>query len=246
MSGNAYTVTVERIGPDEARKLLEKLVPKYRRPNPRHVREFADMMKKGLWVSERDGPIHHDVDKGLVDGRRRLLAVVEANVAVDFQVVRGSFDDFVPQPPAASGGPEVCLECKGDPRGVLLLNEYVPCRTCATANASEFPETLECEGKLVRVPGKGVGKAIVYRLVQNIALTTPGVREVTRDFVEKRVLENGKHVFVHLRRQWWLEKVTTPSGKRENRTRNKRLLFCRVYDTEDLAMQSIGPEAVRN
>ena len=85
----------ERIGPEEAKELLSKLMPKYRAPNPRFVRQMADRMRRGEWQPSGDS-IKRDDEAGLVDGRMRLLAVVESGCTVDFVVMRGKFELFEP------------------------------------------------------------------------------------------------------------------------------------------------------
>lgn len=85
----------ERIGPEEAKELLSKLMPKYRAPNPRFVRQMADRMRRGEWRVSSES-IKADDEVGLIDGRMRLLAVVESGATVRFMVLRGSFELFEP------------------------------------------------------------------------------------------------------------------------------------------------------
>lgn len=101
--GNEWTTTsvgpvemrhsVEEIGPDEARVLLSKLMPDYRAANPRFVTQMANMMRRGQWKLTAE-TIKRDDEIGLVDGRRRLLAVVQSGCTVDFMVMRGRFEFF--------------------------------------------------------------------------------------------------------------------------------------------------------
>ena len=99
--GNEWTTTkigpiqmcrsVEDTGPEEARALLAKLMPNYRHADPTWVTRFANMMKWGQWKESAE-PIYLDDVLGLVNGRRRLLAVIESGCTVRFVVMRGAFE----------------------------------------------------------------------------------------------------------------------------------------------------------
>lgn len=43
------TVSTEKIGPDEAREMLSKLMPRYRPVDPQAVHLMANMMRSGIW-----------------------------------------------------------------------------------------------------------------------------------------------------------------------------------------------------
>ena len=81
----------ESIGPEEARVLLSKLMPDYREPNPTYVTRFTKAMETGKWI-ETGESIKRDDELGLIDGRMRLLAVIESGCTVDFLVLRGHFE----------------------------------------------------------------------------------------------------------------------------------------------------------
>lgn len=101
--GNEWTTTrtgpvemrhsVESIGPKEAKVLLSKLVPHYRHPDRKWVTRMANMMRRGQWMPTSE-TIKRDDELGLIDGRRRLLAVVESGCTVEMSVLRGKFEPF--------------------------------------------------------------------------------------------------------------------------------------------------------
>jgi hypothetical protein len=81
----------EIIGPEEAQALLGNLMPHYRPADMRQVELYAKLMRQGAWKDTPE-PIRVDEELGLVDGRRRLEALVRAGVELGFTVVRGKFD----------------------------------------------------------------------------------------------------------------------------------------------------------
>lgn len=83
-------VDPELIGPKKAREMLKNLMPDYRAAHMRSVHDFAKAMKTGHWKLAE--PLMYDTRHGLVGGRRRLLAVIEADVEIEFLVMRGEFD----------------------------------------------------------------------------------------------------------------------------------------------------------
>ena len=84
-------VDPELVGPEEAREMLKDLRPDYRAADMQSVHEFAKAMRNGQWRPRR-GNLMVDNDNGLVDGRRRLLAVIECGLHIEFVVLRGKFD----------------------------------------------------------------------------------------------------------------------------------------------------------
>ena len=96
---NNLQVDPEVIGPEEAREMLKNLVPQYRPPDSHYVELFADVMRRGKWVPTYE-TIKIDVRPGtvarLVDGRRRLLAIIESGAEIEFLVMRGPFELFDP------------------------------------------------------------------------------------------------------------------------------------------------------
>lgn len=81
------TVT-ENITPAKAQEYLRTSAGN--RPISRvYVRSYADTMKKGAWMLN-GVPIIFDTEGHLLDGHHRLLAVIEANIPVRFDVRRGA------------------------------------------------------------------------------------------------------------------------------------------------------------
>lgn len=74
-----------RIGPDQAKALLDKLHPMQRSVTRRAVAEYAETMKAGLWTLSPHG-IVIDSEGRLVDGQHRMLAVVKSGVTCEFDV----------------------------------------------------------------------------------------------------------------------------------------------------------------
>ena len=84
------TVT-ENITPAKAQEYLR--TSKGNRPISKiYVRSYADTMKKGAWMLN-GVPIIFDTEGHLLDGHHRLLAVIEANIPVRFDVRRGAPSD---------------------------------------------------------------------------------------------------------------------------------------------------------
>ncbi len=82
------TVNLERIGPNEARRILSRLYEKQRKVRPRKVSTYAEEMRRGDWV-DGASQIAIDQDGMLIDGQHRLLAVIESGESVEFIVARG-------------------------------------------------------------------------------------------------------------------------------------------------------------
>lgn len=74
-----------KIGPDQAKALLDKLHPMQRSVNRRAVAEYAEAMKAGLWTLSPHG-IVMDSEGRLVDGQHRMLAVVKSGITCEFDV----------------------------------------------------------------------------------------------------------------------------------------------------------------
>jgi len=70
--------------------MLDKLMPNYRPLDEEQVERIAEAMRQGAFCTKE--PLREDEELGLVDGRRRLLALVEADVEFTFTVLRGKFD----------------------------------------------------------------------------------------------------------------------------------------------------------
>lgn len=80
------SVVTKKIGPEEARKLLETMGPPSYPVDPARVSLMARMMKSGAWTLEGSHLVETEEGK-LVQGRRRMHAVVEAGVDVEFLVI---------------------------------------------------------------------------------------------------------------------------------------------------------------
>jgi len=84
-------MSTERIGPEQAKGYLATMgAPSYP-VDPHLVSMFAKRMKSGAWI-EGPEPLMVEEESGkMVGGRRRMHAVVEAGVEVEFAVVRGEY-----------------------------------------------------------------------------------------------------------------------------------------------------------
>lgn len=85
-SQEGITSVVECISPEIAKRYLYTQ-KKNRHPTETRIRDYSDRMLRGEWhVSQ---PIQFTSDGDLFDGQHRLMAVIRANISVDFLVVRG-------------------------------------------------------------------------------------------------------------------------------------------------------------
>lgn len=75
------------IGPEEARGYLEKMEPPSYPVDPGYVHMLAERMRRGEWVLEGERLLE-DEEGVMIQGRRRMHAVVEAGVEVEFEVGR--------------------------------------------------------------------------------------------------------------------------------------------------------------
>lgn len=82
------TISWEKIGPDEARKILET-VGVNRKVVQVHVERLAESMRGGEWVEMAGDPIRFNQQGELIDGQHRLWAVIEAGATLRFAVARG-------------------------------------------------------------------------------------------------------------------------------------------------------------
>jgi hypothetical protein len=80
-------VSIERIGPEEAREYL-KSNTKNRKLNDNHARRLREVMMAGDWWLNGE-TIVFGADGTLLNGQHRLTAIVQAGVFVDVLVVRG-------------------------------------------------------------------------------------------------------------------------------------------------------------
>ena len=79
-------VAIEKITPERAAEYAEKAHPGLRKRSS-GVRGMAEFMRAGHWMESPD-PIAFDTDGYLVNGRRRLLAIVASGIAREMVVVR--------------------------------------------------------------------------------------------------------------------------------------------------------------
>ena len=84
----------ELIGPEKAQKLVDNRHPESRPPIPdsRGTQVLIGLMKSGQWKSLKDGVENRiciDEEGRLVDGVQRMVAVIEADVEIEFLVCRG-------------------------------------------------------------------------------------------------------------------------------------------------------------
>ena len=80
--------TTKKIGPKEAQEYLETMGPPSYPVDPHLVSMFAKRMKSGAWI-EGPEPLLEDLEGNMISGRRRMHAVVESGVEVEFVVIRG-------------------------------------------------------------------------------------------------------------------------------------------------------------
>lgn len=83
----AITSSVEKISPILAQAYLDKNCIN-RNPSIKRVNTYARDMENGNWKLNGE-TIIFDEDGKLINGQHRLMAVIQANVPVDFLVVRG-------------------------------------------------------------------------------------------------------------------------------------------------------------
>jgi len=79
--------TIKRIGPEEAKGLLQAASGRnYRRLSQRLVNVYASEMARGLWKSNGES-LKFNGDGTLIDGQHRLNAVIQAGRSVEFLCV---------------------------------------------------------------------------------------------------------------------------------------------------------------
>lgn len=148
-----------------------------------------------------------------------------------------------------------CPECKGDPRGVLLLDSYVPCQTCAAAKAEAKRPAKQTKitqhaipGKRLSIPGVGVGAALAWLPIETTRISPTQVKRIY-DYVEQRECETHA-LFVHVRRRWVETDKAGPVGLGSRKilttTESSEVLFYHGFLTRQEALASIGPDARMN
>lgn len=83
---------VETIGPEQARRLLDRIPERQRKLSPHHVSSLARKMREGHYRLTPE-PISIDTNGEVINGHHRLRAVVESGCEVQFLVVRGAPTD---------------------------------------------------------------------------------------------------------------------------------------------------------
>lgn len=86
--GSKFTVAVESIDPDLARKYLAQAPENQRNINARNYESIYSAMRDGLWEASGD-PIRFNEDGQLIDGQHRLQALVASERTYEFVVERG-------------------------------------------------------------------------------------------------------------------------------------------------------------
>lgn len=84
-------ITYDRVTvtPSLAKQWLGKNAENNRQPKKSKIPAYARDMLAGRWNSDTGETIKFDQDGVLVDGQNRLYAVIQAGVAIDFDVARG-------------------------------------------------------------------------------------------------------------------------------------------------------------
>lgn len=91
---NGIHFTIETIGPEEAKNIVENHNNLNRRVNKAHVKAIANNMKNGTWRFNGDS-LRFNKNDELIDGQHRLYAVIEYNNSVVFLVERGFTEDTI-------------------------------------------------------------------------------------------------------------------------------------------------------
>lgn len=89
MKNLPYTIRIETITPELAKKYLKNNIERNRRLRPRIVEKYARDILNGNWYSEGVDPICISPDGKLLNGQHRMNAVIKANKAVEMLVARG-------------------------------------------------------------------------------------------------------------------------------------------------------------
>lgn len=90
---------IVKVTPSQAQEWIEKCSPEFQRElKPTRVKMYANDMREGRWVASGGGPlefVQNGTFRYLVNGRHRLAAVIEADVAVEFVMIvhNGTYND---------------------------------------------------------------------------------------------------------------------------------------------------------
>lgn len=83
-----------KVGPAEAKKLMESMDENNRALRHTHILRLAEKMKAGLWRANGE-VIKVDKYGTVVDGQHRLLAIIKSGVTVEMDIVYGLENDAV-------------------------------------------------------------------------------------------------------------------------------------------------------
>lgn len=88
---NIMAITYERVlvTPSLARQWLDRNAENNRNPKSSKIPQYARDMTAGRWNSETGETIKFDETGTLIDGQNRLMAVMRAGIAIEFDVARG-------------------------------------------------------------------------------------------------------------------------------------------------------------
>lgn len=87
-------VRIETVGKERAMEILQGNVNNFRRIDKNLVQKYARQMKNGLWQDNGE-PIQIREDGTLLNGQHRLLAIVEADIVLNNQVIVYDIDNSV-------------------------------------------------------------------------------------------------------------------------------------------------------
>lgn len=80
-------VTIKKIGPEEAKKILEERNPyNYRTINMGTVEIYAKDMENGNWMKNGE-PIMFDINGNLINGQHRIMAIIKSGTEQWFVIV---------------------------------------------------------------------------------------------------------------------------------------------------------------
>ena len=95
--GDYISVAIERITPEEARRMLENNHANNRKVRQADVDRYAQQMRKGLWYCDTGESLKFTDKNTLIDGQHRLAAVatLPENMAVNFLVFRNIAESHI-------------------------------------------------------------------------------------------------------------------------------------------------------
>lgn len=145
--GMSVQFSVERVGPEQARQYLAK-TRSSRSVSEAAVRRYAETLERGEWELNGE-PIKFDIEGYLVDGQRRLKAVVESGVLMDTLVARGVSEEAREELDTGTRRTVGdALAIKGESRSAVLasalavLHRYYTGKMKGTANYPSVKQAL--------------------------------------------------------------------------------------------------------